>query len=195
MKPSTAHPATPTSLSPAAGFVAALHAPGPHAELGDAADLYAGLVGSWTARVIDYGENGRRHEQRGEWHFAWVLAGRAIQDVWISPSRAEQAQSGGGGERVRYGTTVRTYDAAAGVWRIAWFNPVSGAENRLAARRVGDRVVQEGRLDDGTLLRWSFVDIAADSFTWRGELSTDGGRSWRLDAEFFCRRAEGGEPG
>jgi hypothetical protein len=182
------HP-VPTPRSTAASFADALVSPGPAAELGDAADLYGWLVGRWQARVVDYEEDGARHEQRGEWHFAWVLAGRAVQDVWISPPPAEQGTGAPG--RVRYGTTLRRYDPAAGVWRITWYNPVSGAEVHLVARRVGDRIVQEGRADDETLLRWSFVDITPDSFTWRGEVSADGGRSWYVDAEFFCTRADG----
>jgi hypothetical protein len=27
----------------------------------------------------------------GEWHFGWALDGRALADVWLSPSRARHA--------------------------------------------------------------------------------------------------------
>lgn len=175
--------------SRAAGFPDVLLAPGPAPALGEAAGVYGWLVGSWHAVVVDYQPDGTRHESRGEWHFAWVLAGRAVQDVWISPPRDEQERTGGAGERVRYGTTLRVFDPAAGTWRVWWFNPVSGAEVRLVGRRGGDSVIQEGRAADGTRIRWSFVDIRPHSFTWRGERSTDGGRSWHVDAEFFCARA------
>ena len=179
--------------SRATGFLDALLAPGPAPALAEAARVYDWLSGSWDAIVVDYDRDGTRHESRGEWHFAWVLAGRAMQDVWISPPRAEQEMNGGAGERVRYGTSLRVFDAAAGTWRVAWFNPVNGAENHLVGRRIGDAVVQEGQLADGTRIRWSFVDVRPGSFTWRGELSTDGGRAWRVDAEFFCTRAMPGE--
>lgn len=177
------------------GFLAALLAPGPAPALSEGARVYDWLAGSWEAIVVDYERDGSRHEGRGEWHFAWVPAGRAMQDVWISPPRDEQARTGGAGARVRYGTSLRVFDPAAGGWRIAWFNPVSGVETHLVGRRIGDAVIQEGQLADGTRIRWSFVDIRPRSFTWRGELSTDGGRTWQVDAEFFCTRAApGGVP-
>jgi len=28
----------------------------------------------------------------GEWHFGWALDGRALADVWISPSRAARVR-------------------------------------------------------------------------------------------------------
>ncbi len=176
--------------SRAAGFLATLLASGPAPALADGAGTYDWLIGSWEATVVDYDPDGARHESRGEWHFAWVLAGRAVQDVWISPPRAEQEKTGGAGERVRYGTTLRVFDPAAGTWRVAWFNPVSGAEVHLVGRRAGDAVIQEGQLADGARIRWSFVDIRPHSFTWRGELSIDGGRTWNVDAEFLCTRAQ-----
>jgi len=83
------------------------------------------------------------------------------------------------------------YDGTTGAWKVIWVNPVTGAENHLVGRRVGNEVVQEGRCADGSLIRWSFIDIAPDSFTWRGERSTDDGATWILEREFFGRRMAG----
>jgi hypothetical protein len=52
----------------------------------------------------------------------------------------------------------------------------------------GPDIVQLGKSGDGTDTRWSFTDITADSFLWLTEFSTDGGATWRLRAEFKCRR-------
>jgi hypothetical protein len=39
------------------------------------------------------------------------------------------------------------------------------------------------------LARWSFRDITADSFLWRGEVSADAGATWRVVTEFTaCRK-------
>lgn len=185
----------PTSASRAAGtgdpggaFAGALLAPeqAPHPGLGS--DLYTWLIGSWDAEVTDYPEDGPARTSQGEWHFAWVLEGRAIQDVWISPPRGRRRPDDPPAPGNRYGTSVRVYDAARDAWRVTWINPVTGVENRLAGRRSGDDVVQIGVEPDGTLLRWTFTDIRPDAFLWRGEASPDGGATWRLQAEFRLRR-------
>lgn len=188
--PTSGAPVRTAPTASAAGFLEALHASGPAPELGDAAGVYSWLVGSWEMRVVDYPPDGPPREAAGEWHFGWVLEGRAVQDVFIVPTRplrdGSLPRKGN-----RYGSSIRVYDAAVGAWKVIWINPVNGVEEHLVGRRVGDDIVQEGRCADGSLMRWSFVDITPDSFTWRGELSTDGGATWRLEAEFFGRRIAG----
>src|ERR671938_170936 len=122
-------------------FAQALLAKGPAAQLGDAASVYDWLIGSWDVRVIDYGAGGTKRESTGEWHFAWVLEGRAVQDVWISPPRplrdSSPPQPGN-----RYGTTLRVYDAGTKAWRIMWNNTASG--HSTAVRPGGSRPSSSG---------------------------------------------------
>jgi len=40
---------------------------------------------------------------------------------------------------------------------------------------------------DGQPVRWSFVQIRPESFTWRGESRQDDGQ-WKLESEFQLRR-------
>jgi len=169
------------------GFAGALIAPDPSPDLKEAADALGWLVGGWAADVADYSDDGRVRRSLGEWWFSWVLEGRAIQDVWISPPRAERGKPRSpAAADDRYGTTIRCYDAKADLWRIAWINPVSGAFNQLSGGRQGDRIVLEGSVD-GTPIRWSFNDIRADSFVWRGEAKAASG-DWRLGSEFRLKR-------
>lgn len=169
-------------------FLEALRAPGPLASQAAQMTLYERLLGDWTVEVIDHEKDGSRRTSVGEVHFAWVLEGRAIQDVWIVPVRAARRpdlpETGN-----RYGTTLRVYDPRAGVWRVTWINPVTGVRNDLVGRQQGDEILQEGTQPDGSLIRWVFSDVTEDSFHWRGESSADGGKSWRLEAEFLGRRA------
>ncbi len=169
-------------------FLSALAAPGPSPALGDAAKDQDWLVGSWDAEVIDYREGAPPIEQHGVWHFAWILEGRALGDVWIVPPPGERTPGEPPGPANRYGLSVRSYDPENGVWRLTWINPVTGVESRLTGGPQGDAIVYLGQEADGTPIRWSFTEIRPTSFVWRGEASHDGGETWALEAEFRARR-------
>lgn len=168
-------------------FEKVLRADGPLPERAGEMQLYQALIGSWDMEVVDHESDGTRRTSSGEWHFAWVLEGRAIEDVFIVPARAGR-RAGQPPKGNRYGASIRVYDPAAGLWHVTWVNPVTGAHDHLVGRRQGDEIMQEGQQKDGSLIRWIFSDIGPASFRWRGEHSADGGRTWRLEAEFFGRR-------
>src|SRR5215469_482545 len=142
-----------------------------------AAAVYDWLIGDWEVEVHDY-EDGREYVSRGEWHFSWVLEGRAIQDVWIVPTRTERNEQTAPNHN-RYGTTRRIYDPKINAWRVFWFNPVTQDRAELIGRRIGDTIVQQS-ISDEPFNRWIFEDLKANSFVWRGESSNDGGKSWQL---------------
>ena len=182
----------PSIAKETGSFIEALRAPGPLPGLAREMTLYDRVLGDWSLEAIDHEADGTRRTAAGEVHFAWVLEGRAIQDVWIVPRRElrhpDLPRLGN-----RYGTTLRVYDPEAGVWRVTWINPVTGVVNQLVGRQQGDDIVQEGTRPDGALVRWSFCEITASSFHWKGESSPDGGRTWRLEAEFLGRRMAPGD--
>ena len=178
--------------APHAAFLEALRAPRPIEYPGHSWDMYAKLIGTWDAEVVDHLPDGSERRRSAEIHFAWVLEGRAIQDLWISPARRERAapSRGPAPDGDRYGTTLRIYDPASDVWRITWWNPVTGVETRLVGRRVRGEMVHTGTDFDGRLIRWVFDDVRPDTFHWRGEWSEDGGRTWVCDTEYFARRRQ-----
>src|SRR5580692_2635318 len=70
-------------------FAGALISSGPSSAMPkSAASMFGWLVGDWEADVYDYKDDGTKTVSKGEWHFSWVLEGRAIQDVWIVPALA-----------------------------------------------------------------------------------------------------------
>ena len=72
--------------SPAAVLYEATAAAQRSPEISEADDVYGWLVGSWQLDVLHYkGEDVSSQNLQGEAHFAWVLEGRAIQDLWIMP--------------------------------------------------------------------------------------------------------------
>ena len=180
---------------PGTPFLDALHSDGPAPDRAREMSLYAFLVGSWDTRIVAYDEAGtKQHESRGEIHADWVLEGRAIQDVWMIPTRAERKA----GEPLPqlpvtgawYGTTLRVYDPKLGAWRIQWTDPATQFQASQIGRAEGSDIVQQGTLPSGAVLRWRFTEIQADSFHWLGEASSDGGKTFRLQVEVFARRAE-----
>ena len=173
--------------APAAGFSDALLAPGPHPSLGAHAETYGRLIGSWAGGFEDRSADGQVARGRMEVHFAWVLDGRAVQDVWIAPPLAERRAGRDGGSRDTYGSTLRVFDPAIEAWRVTWLNPVRGARNELIGRRVGDDIVQTGWYRDAAI-QWTFTRITRESFVWQGfELEADG-TTWRLSTRFDLQR-------
>jgi len=65
-----------------------LRAEGPHPSHRDKLKVFGQFVGVWDLDVLFYDENGKIvYRQPGEWSFANILDGRAIQDVLVSQSR------------------------------------------------------------------------------------------------------------
>lgn len=169
-------------------FVSLLHAAERSAEIPESHDIYGWLVGSWQLEVVHYrAVDVSARKIKGEVHFGWVLEGRVIQDVWIMPRVPDRTPDS---DRMNnmYGTTLRLWDTAIHAWRIRWFNPVSGHEERQTGRRVGDDIVQVGARPDGTATRWRFTEITPDSFRWVGEALEPDGEAWKLEGEFRARR-------
>jgi hypothetical protein len=167
-------------------MIDALAADGPLAEHAAKLRLFGRLVGSWhiVGRFFDEAGNVTR-ERRGEWHFGWVLEGRAIQDVLISPPRDERED---GEPSHEYGTTIRVYDPRIDGWRVTFISPLFGATVNLIAREHGAEIWLEGRAPDSRLYRWTFSDITTESARWQGFTSSDEGLTWLRDEEILLSR-------
>ena len=157
------------------GFITSLHADRPAPDRAERMSLYAWLVGSWGMDAVVHADDGTTHRGVGEVHAGWVLDGRAIQDVWILPGAF-------------HGTTLRVYDPGLDAWHILWSDPLRQYYARQVGRAGHGGIVQEGTDDAGERTRWSFSEITASSFRWRGERSRDAGATWQLRADFSLRR-------
>jgi hypothetical protein len=162
-----------------------LHSVGPAADRAEKMMLYGQFVGSWDGKVVVHNADGTRRESSSEVHFGWVLAGRAVQDVWIAPARHGRQPTD---QDRMHGTTLRVYDPQNDVWHITWIDPVKQAFNRMTGRKVGENIVQEYRSDQGVRCQWLFTEITTDSFHWVARDSTDEGMTWSVRTEFFLRR-------
>jgi len=171
-------------------FFTALAAPGRSPEISESADLYGWLVGSWELQVLHYrAVDVSALGITGEAHFAWVLEGRAIQDVWIMPRCTERTADTDKFNNM-YGTTLRIWDPAIQAWLIRWINPVRCHLEEQIGRRIGQDIVQVGARSDGTPTRWRFTEITPDSFHWIGEALNPDGQTWKLEGEFLAKRIQ-----
>jgi hypothetical protein len=170
------------------GFLAVLPAPRRSSEIPESADVYGWLIGSWELDVRRYwAADVSARALKGEAHFAWVLEGRVLQDVWLMPRRGDRT-----GEADRKfnmcGTTLRVWDQSIQAWRITWINPAGDHFEQQIGRRSGTDIVQIGLRADGTPTRWRFTEITPDSFHWIGESLQADGSTWTLEGEFRAAR-------
>lgn len=135
--------------------------------------LFGRFVGSWTLTCTEYDPDGTERTLPGEWHWAWVLAGRAIQDVWVLPG-------------VEHGASLRFPDPAdPAVWRSTWIGPVRGRVQTFLARATE----RGGAVLEGDGLRWTFSDVTPEAFSWRNEIrEADGG--WRVQQTMDVHRPD-----
>ena len=135
----------------------ALHAPAPNVALAAKLQLYGQFVGSWDLDIDFHPPGAATIRAEAEWHFDWVLDGKAIQDVWIFPARRLRRRTTEPWHM--YGSTFRWYDPAIDAWHITYFDPGRPLEMRQIGRAVGADIVQVGEDQNGILSRWRFVEI------------------------------------
>jgi hypothetical protein len=143
------------------------------------------LVGTWDLDVTYYPEAGEPETLPGEWHFAWVLEGRAVQDVWRVWTPAGDAR----GPWLGLGTTVRVFDADLGAWRSTWISALTSSVTPFIGREVDGELRLEPEVVGGPeRYRWVFFEVRDDTFRWRAESSTDGGVTWRIEQAMWATR-------
>lgn len=179
-----------------AAMAGALLAAGPGDDPSGRLATFGQLVGTWDVDVVYYLEDGSTETWPGEWCWAWILDGRAIQDVWRVPPRGagSDAQDLPRG----FGTTVRLYDPTPDAWHVTWFGAIGRTAMRFRARDVGGEIIMEALDAVAQRTRWIFSEIGSASFRWRNVSSTDDGATWDLEQEMTARRrspAPAGPPG
>lgn len=162
-----------------------LAAESPHPSIREAAAVFDRFVGSWAMDCVFTAVDGAQTTVAGEWHFGWILAGCAMQDLlYFYPSGQRPTRE----TDLRGGTTLRLFDPKSGQWQVSWFAALRGEVIHLRGGAEGGRIVLQGLDVDGSALRWSFNDIQDDRFRWLGETSADGGSTWRVEQEMHLRR-------
>ena len=144
-------------------------------------DFFGKLVGSWD---FDFYDRKNSQTVAGEWHFAWVLEGAAIQDVFILPSRPVRAE--GRSPYEEYGTTLRVYNPSTTAWDIVYC--CEGEVTQFEARREENKIVLTALQDENT--KWVFAEITDDTFHWQNvTVKKDG--TWNVTVDIYATRKDG----
>ena len=162
-------------------MISVLGSPNPNPSLGEEAQTFDRLIGSWDA---DFGfpqADGTVRHKKGELHFGWVMDGHAVQDLWIGYPTGEQKER-------TIGTTFRFFETKLKQWRIVFISPQYNYVVTTQGGREGDRIVLRGTDSDGLPIRWTFREISPESFHWTGEKSHDGGTTWVLEEDHHMKR-------
>ncbi|WP_411676926.1 hypothetical protein [Caproicibacter sp.] len=162
-------------------FGTALIASQKNAVIPEEQNLFGQFVGDWDFDWYDrIGAHAGRHA-KGEWIFAWVLEGAAVQDLFICPSREERLVNSQPDNE--YGTTIRIYNPQTCAWDI--FYGCTGEATRLEARKEDDKIVLTETGD--RKMKWIFSEITKDSFRWQCD-DTEDGVTWKTYRELFAVR-------
>lgn len=167
--------------APRDAMITALASAKPNPSMGDEAQTFDRLVGTWDAEFTFYRDDGTVFHKKGELLFGWIMDGRAIQDLWIGYPTENQKER-------TIGTTIRFFDTALKQWRVVFVNPQFNYVVSAQGGREGDRIVLRGLDSDGLPIRWTFSEMKPDSFHWQGEKSHDGGKTWKVEEDHHMKR-------
>ncbi|HSC27505.1 MAG TPA: hypothetical protein VLD67_09535 [Vicinamibacterales bacterium] len=127
------------------------------------------LLGDWefTAESKEYGKF------RGFWSAVKLDEGQVLDEYRIVDDK---------GETIYVTTTLRNYNKFADRWELAGADAGNGLLDVGTGRRAGGEVrieqtfgVASGR---ASIWRIRYYDIKPDSFSWRADRSSDGGKTW-----------------
>ena len=136
--------------------------------------LFGQLTGAWQTHV-SYRHPGAApgRQVAGEWEFSYALDGRAVLDVWRVPAGTIACAD----EQREVGLCVRIWDPRLQLWRFTFHSTATTTAIHMYGRQVGHDIVLE-RAEADRLERWVFHDILPATFSWRNEISRNGG-SWQ----------------
>jgi hypothetical protein len=172
---------TPYDPAPRGAMITALGSANPNPSMGEEAQTFDRLVGTWDAEFTFYRDDGTVLHKKGELLFGWTMDGRAIQDLWIGYPTENQKER-------TIGTTIRFFDTALKKWRVVFVNPQFNYVVSAQGGREGDRIILRGLDADGLPIRWTFSEMKPDSFHWQGEKSHDGGTTWKVEEDHHMKR-------
>ena len=127
------------------------------------------LLGDWefTSLSQEYGKG------RGYWSAVRLADGQILDEYRVVGDK---------GETYYVTTTLRAYNGALDRWELVGMNPGNGLQDIGSAHKVGAEMHLEQKFgvmsQNPSSWRIRYYDIQPDRFSWTGDRSTDGGKTW-----------------
>jgi hypothetical protein len=127
------------------------------------------LIGEWQFTAVS-----KEHGKYGGYWTAVKLAEGQILD--------EYRVTGEKGETYYVTTSLRNYNKFADRWELIGADAGTGLQDFGTARRVGNEMHIEQKFgaagDKPAVMRIRYYNIEKDRFSWTGDRSSDGGKTW-----------------
>ena len=134
-------------------------------------EQFGRYLGDWNIADWSLSQDGKTWTtgKGARWNFTCVGNGIAVQDFWMP---------NGGGQ----GTNLRMYNAKTQSWDIAWIVKTGGGMTHIGAKQdeagnIVMRYVSPKPVPDRRITFFAPDDTGWD---WHLDVSSDGGKSWRL---------------
>jgi len=131
------------------------------------------LLGDWAFTSVsrEFGTG------RGYWSAVRLAEGAQILD--------EYRVVGDSGQTYYVSSTLRAYNAVLDQWELVSAESGTGLQNVGTAHRIGAEMHIEQKFGvmspNPSIWRIRYYDIRPDRFSWTGDRSTDGGKTWVTD--------------
>ena len=143
--------------------------------------LFDQLIGTWDVPYEYLDKKGNPKSNQGQVHYAWILVGKALQEIWSSNSDTK--------DLLPFGTMIDFYDLKHQRWTAVWIYPAEGMTMIMTGGKVNGSLVLSGHDQSGALQRWSTSGVGQrDSIVVRAEISNDDGKTWLPMEVSYLRR-------
>lgn len=131
-------------------------------------------IGSWEA----FGPNGKK---AGDSRIELILDSCIILENWKSAGTNYAGKS------------FNTFNATTGQWQQTWVDNVGGSTEYLEGKFANDKMVFRTKpfvfsKDTMAIRRLTFYNLSADKVRQQGEISKDGGATWKTEYDLEYRR-------
>jgi len=134
------------------------------------------LIGKWRCDAKIKGADGAWQPFQATWVGRYILDGYAIAD--------EYRMTKPDGTLVMLGQNYRSYNTDKKAWVMKWQEALTSTwldlgPEELGGVRVNDTsITYKAQFRPDEIHRMTYLNISEDHFTWRGEASRDGGKTW-----------------